>query len=243
MFIKSSTRRDATKRARRALLGCLAPISITIGVVLTPHPAAAQFMCGGSVNGNEPQSGGSAILPGTNAVVCGPQSAAVVRGSAFGDQSTALGEDSSAFGYRVKALADFSSAFGSFSEAYRLSSAFGEGAKGGGFGLNNNYDTAIGAFAEAGSLQSGQDNATAIGGRAWAYSAGGTAIGAFAYVQGLHATSIGAGPFGPAADGDYSIAIGRGTDTDFTPTGGSTIKLHGAVAYGFISTAIGTASA
>src|SRR4051812_28843975 len=68
---------------RSGLLG--AASMIALGVALAPIPAAAQFVCGGSATGAEPQTGGGAVAIGANSVACGTSAQAI------GGSSTAIG--------------------------------------------------------------------------------------------------------------------------------------------------------
>ena len=77
---------------RSAAFGLL--IALCFGI----SPAAAQFVCGGSADGGESQTGDGATA-GISAVACGTSAAAGGDASAaYGTNSTASGNFSSAFG-------------------------------------------------------------------------------------------------------------------------------------------------
>jgi autotransporter adhesin len=118
---------------------------------------------------------------------------------------------------QAKTTGNLSTSVGKGSEAGPSGTAVGDGAK-----ARRPYATAVGASA---GLAGDADGATSIGAAA-------LALGSYATATGFYAAAL----------GRYSIAIGGGDAADFTPTIGPTIKLNGAQASGFISTAVGTAS-
>src|SRR5260221_6541296 len=70
--------------ALRSLAIAAAGLAATTAM-LAPVPAAAQFVCGGSATGAEPQTGAGAGATGIGAVACGP------RANADGNPPTAAG--------------------------------------------------------------------------------------------------------------------------------------------------------
>jgi len=83
---------DARKRRgrqRALLLASCALVSATLGVTLAPGSAQAQFVCGGSTDGSEPQTGAGATATGSgNNMACGQSANA--NGSVGGFVNTAL---------------------------------------------------------------------------------------------------------------------------------------------------------
>ncbi len=68
----ASARLLVASRCRAALLAGCAFASLALGVALEPRPAAAQFVCGGSADGSEPQTGAGGFGGGsTGNFACG----------------------------------------------------------------------------------------------------------------------------------------------------------------------------
>jgi autotransporter adhesin len=107
------------------------------------------------------------------------------------------------------------------------------------------FSLAVGVGAEADG-----DNSMAIGRQAGSadlvVGAMNIGQGSSSFLAGPWSMAIGNGINGGStsakATGSYAIAIGQGGGANFTPAGGSQIQLKGALAPGFLSMAIGTAS-
>ena len=100
------------------------------------------------------------------------------------------------------------------------------------------------------SSQANAPTSTAVGINSLVTGVAGLAVGSEAWAGGAYATALGSAPYArhrlheTQATGSYSIAIGGGDGTNFEPGLGPdiVIQLNGALASGFISTAVGTAS-
>src|SRR5262245_54507358 len=84
-------------RPRHRLLQWLLLSTALSASTLVSAPAAAQFVCGGSANGAEPQAGAGAVAGG-NAVACGPNA------QATGAQSVAVGNNAQGTGSNATAI-------------------------------------------------------------------------------------------------------------------------------------------
>ena len=105
---------------RSAAFGLL--IALWFGI----SPAAAQFVCGGSANGGEPQTGDGATATGSFDVACGGAAASATESSAYGTNSIASADNSSAYGVLSHATGISSAAYGDTSHATGdFSSAYG----------------------------------------------------------------------------------------------------------------------
>jgi hypothetical protein len=123
---------------RRRRLAWLAACAIIVAATLlfAPRPAEAQFVCGGSATGGEPQTGDGATATNVNGVACGTNAAAIGTGttvfgveagagsaagnignSAFGPGAgrTVTGSVNTGFGENTgsEVTGNFNSAFGS----------------------------------------------------------------------------------------------------------------------------------
>jgi hypothetical protein len=151
-------------RSWRALQAATAAGSV-LAVCLAAAPAQAQFICGGSATGGEPQAGGGATAAGSaNNFACGP----TANASGAGSVNSATGNQSNASG-----AGSFNTATGNLANASGAGSrntAIGNGANASGDGTNN---TAVGTNSTA------TGNATAaFGASATATFAGSSAFGA-----------------------------------------------------------------
>jgi autotransporter adhesin len=158
-----------------------------LAVCLAAAPAQAQFICGGSATGAEPQAGGGATAGGsTSNFACGPSANASGAGSfnsATGNQADASGANS------------FNTAMGNLANASgdgSRNTAIGNGANASGAGTNN---TAVGT------------NSTATGNAAAAFGADATATfsGSSAFGAGATTTRAQQQMFGTAGN-TYTMA-------------------------------------
>jgi trimeric autotransporter adhesin len=156
------------------------------------------------------------------------------RADAFGVNSTAVGLGAETDGANSTALGTVAKASGRSAIAIGVeANAVGTESTALGFGANARGANATAVGAETGLLSAAVAGATNVGALSGRLGAGicSTAIGA-----GIDATN------NTNAKGNYSIAIGGGDGSVFTPIIGPAINLDGARADGFISIAIGTAS-
>src|SRR5262249_5747004 len=129
--------------------GTLRGLALAAGLAVTvpklaPTDAAAEFVCGGSATGAEPQTGAGAVATGADAVACGTNATANgANATAVGAASLANGGSASAFGAAANANGNNTTAVGSQANA------------------NTGFATAIGSESVA---NGGAGFATAVGG-------------------------------------------------------------------------------
>ena len=218
------------------LVTILAAASIgLLFVALAPQSATAQFVCGGSATGAEPQSGapstavigstalGTSYLFGGHTTASGEASIAIGASSDPVIQTTASGTNSIAVGNNAQALNSQAVAIGYATSARGDSGiAIGANASSG----TGQQSIAIGSFAF---INPGYDNSTAIGsssnvngsntvalgesaGTGNTASANSVAVGQNALVSGNNSTAIGQGA---VATGASSTALGQGASATF----------------------------
>ncbi len=173
-------------------------LAASIGV----PPAQAQFVCGGSLTGGEPQSGaGATVTVFSGSVACGPSADA----SGTSALNTAIGVAANASGdaSRNTAIGNSANASGGVGALISSNTATGVGANASGTSSNN---TATGVFANASGDSSSN---TAIGNSANASGAGSfnTAVGNGSTATGLNSSAFGNGASATFAN---SAAFGNG---------------------------------
>ena len=184
--------------AWRFLLGASA-----LGFIFT-IPANAQFVCGGSATGGEPQGGASATATGSiNNVACGSSANA----------SGALGSANTAIGQAAEARGDFS-----FNTAVGNSNARGNGSANTASGEaadahgDQSTNTATGVAATAFG-NSSNNTATGVDARAFGDNSNNVATGRSADAQGGFSNNTATGPLAKASgNGSSNIAMGDHAD-------------------------------
>jgi YadA head domain repeat (2 copies)/YadA-like membrane anchor domain len=249
---------------------CSTALSFALTMFVATPKAQAQFVCGGTGTGGEPQTGDGATA-GLFSVACGTDADAVSGSTAVGVDATATGDLSTALGRGATADAISAVAVGnstnSMDPAGKYSTAIGTGASASGensvavgsgqtisesaqaVGANS---TAVGAGAIAGGFvflgTFANDGTTALGSeaRAGAGAAGqvnATAVGFQATANAANATAIGQGA---TASGNNSTATGFASTASGLSGAAyganSTASGNGSSAYGVASTASATGS-
>ncbi len=204
---------------RSALVGGCAIIAIAAMVALAPRPVAAQFICGGSATGAEPQAGGGAAAVGSvNNFACGTNANA---------SGTGIGHGNSAIGTRANASGDGSN---------NLAVGFFADASG-----NGSSNVAAGLGAMASGANSG-NSAYGTGANAVGDGSFNTATGVGADARGNGSSNIATGNHTVASgDGSSNIAIGNNANATGAGTNNVAIGAN-SVATGANATAIGNAA-
>jgi hypothetical protein len=191
-------------------------------------PASAQFICGGSATGGEPQAAGGATAVG-GSMACGFQT------TASGATSVAIGVDTNPFFPGVKAT-------GATSVAIGVGNIFGVNARGTeSVAIGSDAQTgAAGGVAIGGASSSGSGLfATAVGGGAFinpGFNAA-TVVGGGSLINGSNTTVLGANAGTGNLTVNNAVAVGQGASVGAD----NTIALGQGSSAGFVnSTAIGT---
>src|SRR5262245_39065857 len=104
------------ERNRLLASAAFAVVSLAETLLAAPQTASAQFVCGGSKTGAEPQTGGGAVATNPGDVACGNGSVATGNGNqaatALGSQAIAIGNSATAIGDDVTAKGDGALAVG-----------------------------------------------------------------------------------------------------------------------------------
>jgi hypothetical protein len=236
-----SLHREASpKRYVTLWTGCAA-LAVLMVLLFVSRSAQAQFVCGGSATGAEPQTGGGSTATGVGTVVCGVGAGtgadpSNTGNSAFGEAAgtNVKGKGNSAFGATAgeAVQGDANSAFGlSAGQAVQgksnsavgflaganvtgsSNSAFGDNA---GRFVNGDDNIAIGAGAGSGAPGAPLtvSNTVAIGTNAFARADGGIALGENAQALGTKSVAIGAGA---VATRPNQVVLGTADYTYTTP--------------------------
>ena len=197
-------------------------------LTLAPQSATAQFVCGGSATGAEPQSGAtSTAVIGSTA--CG------IGVSASGTGSTALGT-SYLFGGHTTASGEASIAIGASSDPFTQTTASGYGS----IAVGNNAQALNSQVVAIGISTSAKgDSGIAIGANASSGSGQQSiAIGSFAHINPGYdnTTAIGSLSY---INGSNTVAVGQSAGTGNTPSVNSVAVGQNALVSGNNSTAIG----
>lgn len=220
---------------RMAILAAGAMGAAAAGLVLAPPGAQAQFICGGSTTGAEPQTGGGAVAAGSAFnVACGTNASASGANSentAIGTLAGATGVNSSNTAIGSNAIAIGSNSNNTATGAEAVANGVGSSNSATGFAANSNGDGSFNTAAGSGANASGALSSN-------------TATGSLADARGANSFNIASGA-GANASGDGSRNTATGTLADargansFNVAIGSEANASGA---GTRNTAIGSNS-
>ena len=187
----------------------------TIWGLMLSSKAQAQFVCGGSANGGEAQSGALATA-NVNAMACGPSTTASGIGSVAIGTNTGFGSVT-ASGTRSVALGTDGTVAKGFEAVAIGSSTFAGGDNGvaiGGFASSGSgkLNTAVGYFA---AINPGYEKTTVVGGDALVNGSNTVAFGAGAGTGNAKANNAVAIGQNARVGADNATAVGQGTSAKF----------------------------